>query len=905
MPQVGFESGRQKGKWRAPGDCRPAAQQGVLKLYNTLTKQKEEFVPLDPTGHHVTWYTCGPTVYDAAHLGHARYYVTMDILRRVLEDYFGYSISFVMNVTDVDDKIIQRARLNHLLQKYLAETSDTDKVLRDAEAALSNLEAKQRGAVSAAETAVQKEEQGGQRLKDLNERLSIEQTKLRKVLENVSALQRIKESTSGTENGAIPESSASQEPGLSRRDQIVQAAGDALAEALDKLHGGEVTDHEVFRRHAARYEEEFLEDLVRLNCRMPHVLTRVSEYMDEIREYVQQIFEKGFAYCAEGDVYFDTQAYRAKGHTYGKLAPQAINSAAAADGEADFATRKKRHPSDFALWKQAKPGEPAWESPECTRDNESAPLGKGRPGWHIECSAMASSIFRSQMDIHTGGIDLAFPHHENELAQAEAYFHEDQCNCEPQWVNYFLHAGHLNIDNMKMSKSLKNFISIRKALEDFSPRVLRIMFTLAPWDKPMTYKEEKSAAEARQKEKVFVNFFLEVDAVMHKFGPGGTEGRLPTRWEAEEKELDGTLAATSAKVHAALLDSIDVCTAVSALLDLVSKTNIYIKAREQHYAATPRGPPPQVRLLCKVAEYITKILRVFGIAGEDEIGLGRESGSGAAAAVAGEGAAPLLDAFADFRTAVRSAAKAGISDAAAAQASLKEVLAVCDRLRDQTLPRLGVQLEDRPDGTSICKFMTAAEQAEAKAAEKAREAKELKKKVEKLEKELKRLEMEKASMAQLEARWDKYTRAQKAVAEEGASDKQLKSEAKEVWKLLKKFKVTPANLSLTQEELRQMVESIPSREPPVNGKLAAEVADKWKTYTDSAAGEAGGDSKWASELVDLLYRALPDEANARLGELVAEELKESWQKATQAAIDAAKAELKELPSIHAGPSIVQ
>lgn len=138
--------------------------------------------------------------------------------------------------------------------------------------------------------------------------------------------------------------------------------------------------------------------------------------------------------------------YRSSGHTYGKLNPWAVGSAALAGETTDCGG--KRHPSDFALWKNAKPGEPVWESP----------WGLGRPGWHIECSAMASAIIGQTLDIHTGGEDLRFPHHDNELAQAEAHYHSEGC-C--QWVNYFMHSGHLGIEGLKMSKSLKNFITIR------------------------------------------------------------------------------------------------------------------------------------------------------------------------------------------------------------------------------------------------------------------------------------------------------------------------------------------------------------------------------------------------------------------------------------------------------------
>lgn len=199
-----------------------------------------------------------------------------------------------------------------------------------------------------------------------------------------------------------------------------------------------------------------------LGIRTPDVLTRVSEYVPEIIEMVQKIIANGYAlvlqtqfipqlltllcisYVAkEGtdgpkSVYFDTAAFTtAKQHHYGKLEPWSIgNNKLLAEGEGALAAggEEKRNSNDFALWKASKPGEPAWDSP----------WGKGRPGWHIECSAMAGMILGKTMDVHSGGVDLKFPHHDNELAQSEAYFNNDQ------WVNYFLHAGHLHIDGLKV-----------------------------------------------------------------------------------------------------------------------------------------------------------------------------------------------------------------------------------------------------------------------------------------------------------------------------------------------------------------------------------------------------------------------------------------------------------------------
>merc|ERR1719238_482360 len=147
-----------------------------------------------------------------------------------------------------------------------------------------------------------------------------------------------------------------------------------------------------------------------------------------------------------------------------------------AEGEGALSAAKageKKSPNDFALWKFSKPGEPAWPSP----------WGPGRPGWHIECSVMASEVLGENMDIHAGGCDLKFPHHDNELAQAEAYWGHHQ------WVNYFLHCGHLHIKGLKMSKSLKNFITIRQALDDLkvSPRQMRLLFLANPWEKSMNF----------------------------------------------------------------------------------------------------------------------------------------------------------------------------------------------------------------------------------------------------------------------------------------------------------------------------------------------------------------------------------------------------------------------------------
>lgn len=282
----------------------------------------------------------------------------------------------------------------------------------------------------------------------------------------------------------------------SREDAVtlLEASRDVIGPWLDRAHGSEVTDPAIFRTLAAYWEKAFMDDMDRLHVEPPTTLTRVSEYLPEIIKFVEEIVQNGYAYATvDGSVYFDVGRFDgAKGkqavddasrgdwcHTYAKLQPWSKgNRALLEDGEGSLtattsALKEKKSPSDFALWKGSKAGEPAWDSP----------WGPGRPGWHIECSVMASEVLGTKMDIHSGGVDLAFPHHDNEIAQSEAH-HE----CR-QWVNYFLHTGHLHIEGLKMSKSLKNFITIDEALAKSSARQLRMAFLLQAWNARMDFKE--------------------------------------------------------------------------------------------------------------------------------------------------------------------------------------------------------------------------------------------------------------------------------------------------------------------------------------------------------------------------------------------------------------------------------
>lgn len=218
---------------------------------------------------------------------------------------------------------------------------------------------------------------------------------------------------------------------------------------------------------ADRFIHAYFEDVSALGCNHASVHPRVTENMDIIINFIQGLIEKDFAYESEGDVYFRTKRFS----EYGKLSHQSID-------ELRLGTRievgeKKQDPLDFALWKAAKPGEIYWNSP----------WGEGRPGWHIECSAMAQKYLGDTIDIHAGGQDLAFPHHENEIAQSESLTGKT-------FANYWMHNGYINIDNEKMSKSLGNFVLVNEIIKRHDPIVLRFFMLSVHYRHPINYSEE-------------------------------------------------------------------------------------------------------------------------------------------------------------------------------------------------------------------------------------------------------------------------------------------------------------------------------------------------------------------------------------------------------------------------------
>jgi cysteinyl-tRNA synthetase len=428
-----------------------------------------------------------------------------------------------------------------------------------------------------------------------------------------------------------------------------------------------------FRELAAQYEKEFVEDMLKLGVPMPDLVTRVSEFIPEILTYIQGLMDNGIAYASNGSVYFSTAAFQAAGHIYGKLMPEQVgNSELIAEGEGSlFGNEDKKSGDDFVLWKKTKEHadgmfEPSW----------SSPWGPGRPGWHIECSAMSNSAFGKRaggcLDVHAGGVDLKFPHHENEIAQSEGF------SGSHQWVNYWLHTGHVNIKGFKMSKSLKNFITIRQALERYSSRQIRFCFVLHKYNEPMDYGDG-SMNHAVSIDKIFSEYFHNVKAVLRRLGLDG-----PQHLGEAEMALLKSMEEAKGGVRASLLDDFDTPKSVTFLLELIRECNRYLEKEDNGISTI---------IITNVARYITSILRTFGLVPDSiEIGFPDTGSSSSEGGGREQTLTPLLDVLTKFRETVRLAAISG---------DTKAVLGAADTLRDNILPDLGVRMEDKGSGADV------------------------------------------------------------------------------------------------------------------------------------------------------------------------------------------------------------
>ena len=383
-----------------------------MKVYNTLSRKKEELIPIDE--NELKIYVCGPTVYNYFHIGNARPFLVFDTLRRYLE-YRGQKVRFVQNFTDVDDKIINKAK----------------------------------------------------------------------------------------EDGVSP---------------------------------GQVSE---------KYIAEYFKDAEALNVVKATVHPKVTDNMEDIIRFVNNLVEKGHAYESEGDVYFSTRSFA----DYGKLSKQNIEDLES--GARIEVGEKKKDPLDFALWKARKnEDEIAWASP----------WGMGRPGWHIECSVMSTKYLGDTIDIHAGGQDLTFPHHENEIAQTEA-------ETGKPFANYWMHNGYITINNEKMSKSKGNFFTVRDILQHYDGEVIRFFLLSGHYRNPINFSEDLM----EQAKNSLMRMQNAESTLRHLI-----ENEKGTMTE-EEKEHLKTLQVYRHKFILAMDDDLNTADAISAVFELIKQINSYVK----------------------------------------------------------------------------------------------------------------------------------------------------------------------------------------------------------------------------------------------------------------------------------------------------------------------------------------
>ncbi len=461
-----------------------------LQIYNTLTRRKEPFTPIEPG--KVRMYVCGMTVYDFCHLGHARVMVAFDVITRYLRAR-GFDVTYVRNVTDIDDKILRRA------------------------------------------------EENGESINALTERM------------------------------------------------------------IDAMH----------------------EDEARLSVLPPDREPRATQHIDDILAMIQTLIDKNFAYAADnGDVYYRVRRFE----RYGRLSnrdPDEMRAGARIEVD-----EHKEDPLDFVLWKAAKPGEASWPSP----------WGEGRPGWHIECSAMSTCCLGETFDIHGGGPDLLFPHHENEIAQSEAATGH-------AYVNTWMHAGAVRVNHEKMSKSLGNFFTIREVLEHHDAEVVRYLLVASHYRSPINYAPD-SLAEAR---KSLERFYTALEGLVLD--------------ETVEGPITGVDSSFDARFTAAMDDDFNTPEALSVLFDLARELN-----------RTKQEAPDKAPAL---AHELRRLGGALGLLEQDPASFLQGSGA----------ALPLSEAEIEGRISERATAKQA------------KDFATADAIRDE-LAALGIILKDSREGTT-------------------------------------------------------------------------------------------------------------------------------------------------------------------------------------------------------------
>lgn len=493
------------------------ADPAALQIYNTLSRTKEPFTPLEPG--RATMYVCGVTVYDFTHIGHARTFISFDVVARYLRA-LGFALTFVRNHTDVDDKIIARA----------AETGEDPIAL------------------------------------------------------------------------------------------------------------------------AARFIEALEQDMGALGVQSADVEPKVSDHIDHIIRLIGQLMDAGMAYAAAGDVFYRVERFDG----YGKLSGQRLEGLRAS-GRID-ADPNKESPFDFALWKAAKEGEPSWESP----------WGPGRPGWHIECSAMSMEHLGPTFDIHAGGNDLVFPHHENEIAQSEGATGQ-------QYARYWMHGGMINVVKEdsdeeiveKMSKSLGNFWTVRDVLEVYDPEVVRFFMLTSHYRMPCTWSVAMME-EAHARLEYLYTTLHRINQVLAKAASIPERGNFVT---PAKEVLDRFFA----DFHAGMCDDFNVPAALVPIGEIAKAANELTKNKK-------KPKPDTAYTLAAVRSALVQAAAVLGVLQKDP--------------------AVALVALRDRRAVAMGIDNAEIEGLIQerAQARIDKNWARADEIRDELLER-NIDLMDGPDGT--------------------------------------------------------------------------------------------------------------------------------------------------------------------------------------------------------------
>lgn len=310
-------------------------------------------------------------------------------------------------------------------------------------------------------------------------------------------------------------------------DKIIKAANE-LGEEVHEL--------------TERFINAYFEDVTALGCKKANVHPRVTQHMDDIIEFINVLVEKGYAYESEGDVYYRTRKFK----EYGKLSHQSIDDLKV--GARIEAGEKKEDPLDFALWKAAKPGEIHW----------SSPWGEGRPGWHIECSVMAREHLGDTIDIHAGGQDLTFPHHENEIAQSESYTGKT-------FARYWMHNGYINIDNEKMSKSLGNFVLVHDIIQKIDPQVIRFFMLSVHYRHPINFSEELIESAKSGLERIRTAYAN----LLHRLNATTNLGERSEEYMQKVEDI-------KKQFEQEMDDDFNTANAISAMFELVRTANTYL-----------------------------------------------------------------------------------------------------------------------------------------------------------------------------------------------------------------------------------------------------------------------------------------------------------------------------------------